>query len=249
MKNTYFRISMRLGVTALALTVLYSSISQAEEFNLGDCLQSVEAYDHAIVESHLPESATKKLEAILNNAVTACEAGNFSKGSQHIKQAEAEYETLINEGHKGLTDADFWQKADWMWGNKSYNKGVEFMYVKVNNDAETDRIGYRLNEDNPDGPFFQVIAVAKTPDSVLQHSNISIPYDTDEQISLCSMGNGTYNAPTVTHETWTAEELKKLGIPLSPHVIKIDDGMCDAIRLFWPADIKQEEVKFIPIRN
>jgi hypothetical protein len=239
----------RNGLCAIAAFCAYLPL-QSHAMDIGECMAGVEAMDHAIIESHMPESTTQPLEAKLNQAVEACEGGEMGEGSRYLEQATALYDTLIETGPHGLSDADFWGAADYMWGNNSYKRNVNFMHVKMNDDINTDMVGWKLNFDNPDGPFYQLIAVVKTLDGQLQKAHISIPFNRDTQISLCSMDNENIPEPSLTHaELNTGEGLEISGLDVADYMLTINDEMCDALHIFWPKAAIGEEVDFIIHRN
>lgn len=245
---------MRQFFTVFFSALLYTSLALSPAHaveTLGDCYMHVEAYDQALGEESYDSTDTvEALQTMLGDVVSACEAGDFIKATDALAQAHTLYEHIISASSKEPTDAEFWRLADYWWGHGSHKKGVEFMRAPMSPDDIADIIGWRLNLDSPEGVFFEVVVVVKTPDGSIQHGYISLPYDSGKQYALCHIGE-KYTAPTVSHKAWTQDELAELGVAAAPYSVVLEDGMCDKIYLFWPTEPQKdsEEVKLILFRN
>lgn len=232
---------------SIALPASFAHAGFALE-DIGECYAAVEAYDAEIEQSSIPAESLKPLENTLGQAITACEAGDLAQGGALLTKAGTLFDALWEEQPQGLTEGEFWQAADYAWGNKSYAKGVAFMNVKVNEDDSEDIIGWRLNLDSPEGVFFDVLAVVKNADGAIQTAFTSLPYGTNDMLSLCGI-EGDYQAPEITQTQWSVEETASMGVAVPPYSIRIDDGMCDALYLFWPSNTSTKEVDFVVHRN
>jgi len=239
-----------IGCIAVCSALYGLAPATAMALDLETCIMNVETMDHAIIESHLPESVTLTLEAALDSAVNACESGAFDKGALYLEQANAQYDELIASGPHGLTDADFWAAADYMWGHNAHKKNINIMHVKLNDDMDTDMVGWTLYLDSPEGITFDVIGVVKTLDGQLQKAHISIPFNRDEQISLCRMDNDNIAAPRIAHTELDLDEGRKIsGLNVADYMLTINDNICDALHVFWPKGAKGEDVTFVIHRN
>ncbi len=242
----------RLLIGCIAVCAVFYDLvpAQAKALDLETCMMHVEAMDHAIIESHLPESVTLTLEETLNNAVKACESGAFDQGAQYLEQANVQYDDLIATGPHGLTDADFWASADYMWGHNAHKKNINIMHVKLNDDMDTDMVGWKLYLDSPEGITFDLIGVVKTPQGEVQRAHKSIPYNTEDQISLCSMDDTDISPPQITHTALKSGEGREITRQdVADYMLSINDDMCDVLHVFWPNEVEGEEVQFTIHRN
>ncbi|WP_424930831.1 hypothetical protein [Amaricoccus macauensis] len=243
-------MTLRLTSAAFPALLLVALPAHALE-DLGECLAAVEAYHHALVEEDIPETWSADLEHTLGRAVSACEDGDLARGAGHLEVAKAQYEALFegeDAGLGGVTDADFWVLADTMWGNRSYGKGVDYMQFDMTGDGDGDYIGYFENQDNPDGPSFQMLVVSKPAgEETVKYGFVSLPYNDGSQFSLCNLEEAP--EPTaLRHRQFSPEEVAALEIPVSRQGAEIDDGMCDTIRVLWPVGMAGELVEGMGMR-
>lgn len=202
----------------------------------GECYAVVEAYDQALAEGGVAESRAVALNAALGAALSACEAGDLAGAEARFTEAEALYAALdaVPGGAAGVSDGDFWRLADYIWGNRSYRKGVDVQHFDITGDGAPDYIGSLENLDNPDGPFFQVLVVSRPAGGgELQYGFVSLPYNRETQVSLCRLEEGTA-ATALYPRQLGPEELAAFSIPVSATAAEIDDSMCDTLRLLWP---------------
>lgn len=239
----------RAALAALPPLILLAPCARAVE-DIGECYAIVESYHHAVVEQAIPESRSAALEQRLGEIVTACESGDLRLAAAHLEVAKVQYETLFEaEGPTGgVTDADFWGLADYMWGNRSHLKGVEVLKFDMTGDGDSDYVGYYENHDNPDGPFFELLVASRPAGSGdLEYAHIRLPYDDGGQFSLCSAeGNDVPTA--LRHQSFGAEEVAAASYPVSSEGAVIDDRMCDTIRVFWPTEMAGEPVEGLGVR-
>ena len=112
-----------LPAAILPLLLLSAPASALED--VGECYAVVEAYDQVLSEGGIAEGRAVALDAALGAALSACEAGDLAGAEARFAEAQALYAALDAPpgGTAGVSDADFWQLADYMWGNRSYRKG------------------------------------------------------------------------------------------------------------------------------
>ena len=223
-----------LPAAILPLLLLSAPASALED--VGECYAVVEAYDQVLSEGGIAEGRAVALDAALGAALSACEAGDLAGAEARFAEAQALYAALDAPpgGTAGVSDADFWQLADYMWGNRSYRKGVDVLQFHMTGDGDPDFIGSLEDRDNPDGPFFQVLVVSRPAGGGdLQYGFVSLPYNRETQVSLCRFEDGA-TATALRHRQLGPEELAAFSIPVSANAAEIDDSMCDTLRLLWP---------------
>ncbi len=241
---------MHKPLTALALLASLGITSNAHAFALDDCYANVEALNAAMEqETELPERAVNEIDTQINAAITACEKGKMSEGEQAITDANRLYEAAVAELYGDVTPAEFWAKADYTWGNRSHLKNVEYTMGTISCDDKLDYVAWRMDLDNPDNPGLDVLAVTKNDLGDIKTAYTTFPLD-GSQYGICHMEGST---PTVevTLDEQVADlfEPGELGVDVCPQVIRVDDGMCDSIRLMWPQDDQGDEVEFLLFRN
>ncbi|MCI5048929.1 MAG: hypothetical protein MRY32_01150 [Rickettsiales bacterium] len=229
------------------LCLIAANVAAQDALNLGDCYISVEDMHQAMEEEpRLTKQHRELIEAILTRAVSACEAEQWEEGGQALSDATAEYHAALAEVNGDVTPVEFWQKADYMWGHRSYRK-IDFRQIQLSCDDKTDYVAWRMDWDNPDHPGFNLLAVTKNDAGELKTAYINLPVG-EGQLSVCTKPD--LPDPTIHFdEKVTPDFQEELGIEVCPHIIRIDDGRCDNIRIMWPKDAAGEDVKFIIHRN
>jgi hypothetical protein len=205
----------------------------ALQMDVGDCYQQAEAYDHAMMEEHLPPSATGSLEALLNEAVGYCETGDMAEAEAAYLRIQEEYERLQETGPHGVSRGDLDQAMRYWWGTLFSPMVTDIRWMPVTGDQDPDYVAAFLNRDNPDGATYDILIVSRRADTrQLQQAFVSLRVGGDGQYSLCGD-----DVDMTWQETDEAQRQELLGDAslASPYMLEITDGMCDAIRLFWPA--------------
>lgn len=231
------------------LAVLYSVSAHAEaDIEMDDCMGSVEAmYMTVEADLEIPAKERQQVDLLLNEAAAACKAGNQDAAFAELDKADEIYYAAIAPLRGDVTPLEFWQKSDYMWGNRSYQKGVEFTQGQISCDYKWDYVAWRLDLDNPDNPGFNVLAVTKNDAGELKTAHVVLPLD-DGQYAVCT-AEGAPDPKVYLDEQVDAAFQKELGVEVCPQILRVDDGMCDNIRLMWPKDDAGDEVEFVIHRN
>jgi len=130
------------------------------------------------------------------------------------------------------SESDLWSEVRFQWGKYATSDNVSFIKHDVTCDGHTDYVAYRLNQDNPDGLFFDVLVVTLDSGEVASYGR-SLAFD-DSQSGLCKPIENP--VVTVEIEHWDEGQLDaELGSweGICTEAIRVDDGMCDSIRYFW----------------
>ena len=241
------RLSL-LTASILSISTFFTPSAHAQDIAMGDCLGSVEDLYMAMeADLDIRKDQRELVETALNRAVKDCEAGNEDEGFQAIRDANDLYEAAISEVRGDVTPSEFWQKADYYWGNRSYRKGIQFTQSLISCDEKMDYVAWYLNLDNPDNPGFEVLAVTKNDLGDIKTAHVTLPLD-DSQYAVCT-AEGAPDPEIYLDEQADEAFAKELGTEVCPQIIRVDDGMCDNIRLMWPQDDSGEEVPFVLHRN
>lgn len=232
-------------VTLLVLQSTAPAVAQG--FDVSACFAGVEDLNQAMEESQIAEADRNSIDQALNRVVLACEADKLKEGEQALTDANQLYEGAMATLHGDVTLTEFWQRADYMWGHRSHLKGVDYRQGAISCDDKRDYVAWRLDLDNPDHPGFNVMAVTKNAAGEIKVAFVNLPLD-GSQYGLCTADGAP--PPTVyLDERVDATLQKEIETPVCPQVIRVDDGLCDNIRLMWPKEDAGTEVPFIMHRN
>lgn len=151
---------------------------------------------------------------------------------------------------KPVSDIDVAQAVRFEWGQYAAGAGdYTALEADINCDGALDRIVYRTDRDNPDGPFFNVMGLAYWKGELLTDS-LSLGFNTDDELSVCSMEGAPGPEVVAGDLSFEKEELLNMtGFNgLCGREIRIDDGMCDSTWLFWSNETVTEG-HFVTFRN
>tara|TARA_R110002124_G_scaffold233406_1_gene398706 strand:+ start:72357 stop:72962 length:606 start_codon:yes stop_codon:yes gene_type:complete len=165
-------------------------------------------------------------------------AGFFDKIEKSIEGAIQEE---VQKGADGLlepladsdvTEGELWDEIRFEWGQNIVPDNVSFIEHDVTCDGNKDFVAGHLNQDNPDGPFYDILIVTKDGKNVISEIK-SLAFDGTQE-GLCE----PYDKPDVSIEIehWDESRLDaELGSweGVCTEALRVDDGMCDAIRYFW----------------
>lgn len=143
-----------------------------------------------------------------------------------------EEQPLAPPANADVTEGQLWNEIRVEWGQSVSPEDVFFINHDVTCDGNKDFVAGRLNQDNPDGPFYNILIVTKDGGE-LKSQNKSLAFDGTQE-GLCE----PYEKPDVSLEIvhWDESRLDaELGgwEGVCTEAIRVDDGMCDAIRYFW----------------
>ena len=144
-----------------------------------------------------------------------------------------------DEDSLDATEADLWSQVGFQWGKYAGPKNVKTLKADVTCDGHADYVASRVNQDNPDGPFFNVLIVTRDGGEVFSE-HVSLPFD-GSQAGLCGDANADVE---VEVEHWDEGQLDAMlggweGV--CTEAIRVDDGMCDAPRYFWLIGERDED--------
>ena len=149
-----------------------------------------------------------------------------------------------------LEDTDFWKEVRVYWGQYATPENVTFLKADVTCDGKEDYIGSRINLDNPDGPFFDVMLVSKNGNEIYSEGQ-SIPYTgSSEQFGICGEP-GASDDPEVFAEKWEQQDIDEIiQMDVCHTPIGVSDGMCDIVYFFWHQSSEQnQESRLVFFRN
>ena len=160
---------------------------------------------------------------------------NIGKSIEAAVQKEVEKgtdEVLILPVSADVTEAQLWSEIRHEWGQNVSPEDVFFIEHDVTCDGNKDFVAGRLNQDNPDGPFYNILILTKDGGK-LRSEHKSLAFDGTQE-GLCE----PFEKPDVSIEIehWDESRLDaELGgwEGMCTEAIRVDDGMCDAIRYFW----------------
>lgn len=144
---------------------------------------------------------------------------------------------------KALEEGDFWGVARFQLGPKATKQNTALLHKDVTCDGVADFVGGRVNLDNPDRPFYDIL-VLTDDGGAMRTEAISIPFTGSiEQFGLC--GDPTKEtAPELSVDEWPEKDVTaEVGEGLCNKPIEVVDGKCDTPRFFW----RKEELKVIPL--
>lgn len=147
------------------------------------------------------------------------------------------------------TESDLWQEVRVQWGQNIRSEDVALVKHDVTCDGHKDYVVSRLNQNNPDGPFYNVLVVTKDGGKRTSEG-FSLAFDGSQE-GLCE----PIASPDVSVEIehWDEGKLDaEMGgwEGICTEAIRVDDGMCDAIRYFWlTGESDPEYSRFMTHRN
>lgn len=138
----------------------------------------------------------------------------------------------------------FMQQVQNFWGASVTEDDLHIIKGALNSDDADDAVGWRVRGNAPDTLRLEMIAVVNSADHGVQTANISIPMGGD---GLCAQRDSDI---TVNLEPWSDTDKVEHGLrQVGPNAVHIDDGKCDAIRLFWPENTPHATVDMRMLRN
>ncbi len=150
---------------------------------------------------------------------------------------------------QSVSDAEMAKAVRVEWGQYASRSGdYTALKADINCDGAPDRIVYRMDLDNPDGPFFKIMGLAYHKGELLSDT-LSFGVNNDTQMSVCTM-DGAPGPKVVAGDRFETDEvLNMTGYGgLCGRAVRIDDGMCDSTWLFW-SDDPITEGHFVTFRN
>ncbi|MGH1456514.1 MAG: hypothetical protein ACRBDI_07015 [Alphaproteobacteria bacterium] len=173
------------------------------------------------------DNAAKDLEQAID--------GDVAEEEQEQEQAVAPAETLKS---LDVVEGDLWHEARFQWGQIYDPKTVKYIKADVTCDGHMDYVAHRLNEDNPDGPFYNIMVVTREGGN-LTSEGVSLSFDSTRQDALCGSAH-----VAVSVEHWDEGQIDAAmggweGI--CTEAIRVDDNMCDAPRYFWRTNLSPED--------
>ncbi|MBL8669383.1 MAG: hypothetical protein JNK11_01915 [Alphaproteobacteria bacterium] len=137
------------------------------------------------------------------------------------------------------TRADLDRELRYQWGRSLDPRSVKAMSGDVTCDGAVDQVSGHVDSEAPDGPFYRVTVVSNDG-SGARSDVVSFEFGAGRE-QLCGDGKAA-PLPSVALESRKPEEAEELvGQPACGLAIRIEDGRCDAIRLFWLLDGTPEE--------
>ncbi|MBO6559897.1 MAG: hypothetical protein JJ959_05145 [Nisaea sp.] len=145
-----------------------------------------------------------------------------------------------------ITDAELTGEMRFHGGQHASAYQWQVLTGDVTCDGDADKVGSYVSLDNPDGPRFFLVVVAREEGQLVSESVVT-PFDSADQAGLCGTGNPP---PKISLEQFTDEEAREmLGIEgACPLAIIVEDGMCDLHHYFWVPEW-EEDRKLIFFRN
>lgn len=142
------------------------------------------------------------------------------------------------EASLDATEADLWSQVRFQWGQNANHTNVKSFKADVTCDGHVDYVASRLNQDNPDGPFFNILIVTHDGGEITSEG-VSLAFD-GSQAGLCGDARADID---VEAEHWDEGQLDAMlggweGI--CTEAVRVDDGMCDAPRYFWLTGEREE---------
>jgi hypothetical protein len=150
---------------------------------------------------------------------------------------------------QAVSDMDVERAVRFEWGQHASGSG-DFRTVKadINCDGAADRVVYRMDHDNPDGPFFTVMGLAYAKGELLSDS-LSFGVNSDTELSVCAMDGAPGPEVSADQRFESDEVVTMTGYNgLCGRAVRVDDGMCDSTWLFW-SDEMITEGHFVTFRN
>tara|TARA_B100001123_G_scaffold430904_1_gene551590 strand:- start:413 stop:1138 length:726 start_codon:yes stop_codon:yes gene_type:complete len=233
----------------LALAMTSPAAIEPEELPDNDCYQQVEAFHQAYEEDYMPPSVTGPVDAKLDAMILACEAGDMAAVQHLAHEATLAYDALVKTGPHGVTQGDLYQAMRYWWGTLFTPLVEDIRWLPITNDDDPDFVALYLQQDNPDGLFYEVLAVAKDAKTgQVQQAFISLPVGTSDQIGLCGDGQ---NIDVSWHTVMASEARSFLkGVAEENwHALIIDDGKCDKVWLLWPIGAEGNQVDWRAVRR
>lgn len=177
-----------------------------------------------------------------------CDAPVGSSGAWNGQVIAFDDGGLDDLAPEAVSDADMHGMIRYQWGQIGAQSRYDELVADINCDGAPDRIVSRVNLDNPDGPFFEVLAMAYHKGELISDM-LTFTMSGDNDLSVCS--GPEQPAPMV--ELWepleSGEVLDMTGYEgLCATPLRVDDGMCDAHWLFW-SDEPITEGHFVTYRN
>lgn len=128
-----------------------------------------------------------------------------------------------------------YQELRVQWGQYVHKNPHQVLEADITCDGIKDQIIGWLDLDNPDGIQYRIMTVYEVlPDP--QSTTVSFAVGGNSQMGLCT-ANGA-SPPEISLETYSqleADNATGMGKSCTT-AIRVDDGMCDAPRLFWIKD-------------
>ncbi len=184
------------------------------------------------------------LGSALDNAVK--DVGQAIEGGESEKKHKEKDRKMVpvekntpSTAHKfKVTEEEFWGEMRFQWGQYLNPEDVYFLEADVTCDGHNDYIASRMNRDNPDGPFYNIMVVTREGGNLASEA-VSLSFDSTQQEALCGSEN-----IEVSVEHWDEGQIDAAmggweGI--CTEAIKVDDGMCDAPRYFWRTNLSAED--------
>ena len=84
-------------------------------------------------------------------------------------------------------DTAFWSEVRVQWGQYANPENVRLIRGDMNCDGVEDQVGARVNLDNPDGPFFDILVFTQI-DGNPYSETVSLPYSgSSEHFGICGI--------------------------------------------------------------
>ena len=126
------------------------------------------------------------------------------------------------------------------WGSTITEDDVTIGHALLNDDATPDAYAWRVLGNGEDAHLALLVVVDSSAYGV-QAANITIPVT---EGALCS------SDIAIEAESFDTAAIEATGMRnIGSTALRIDDGMCDAIRLFWPLGTPHATVDMRMLRN
>lgn len=144
-------------------------------------------------------------------------------------------------------DTIFWAEARVEWGSYATPANATLLYEDVTCDGIHDYIGGYLNLDIPDGVAYMLLVVSGDTSAPAQASAY---FGYDDSAYGLTKGGDDVTPPALTIEPWeVADVTANLKEEACHKAIRIDDGMSDAVRVFWRMTVPEGQERLSLFRN
>ena len=184
-------------------------------------------------------------------ALGACrlDNGDMMADVEDIMTAEEENEKDENAAvaapltaRTSIDKGAMWAGVRYWWGRNMNPKTVTSLAGDITCDGKDDLILWRINKDNPEGPFLNVMALPHGMTATdLTFASARLPFDGAQS----QFGLAGYEPPAELKVRTGAWDTLTHGrnMPAAPcqRAIVISEGMTDKIRAFWPSGLARGE--------
>ncbi|MGM0560715.1 MAG: hypothetical protein ACQETX_06585 [Pseudomonadota bacterium] len=164
-------------------------------------------------------------------------AWNAQKLSGQLFRAAEEGQPTIEEGTADVTEPDLYGVLRQEWGQYAHLSEHQIIAADFTCNGAVERaIGWH-DLDNPEGPFYRVMLVVRDPGGEPEGHTVTLVPDSEGQDGLQSLQGELdvmLTAEEVPDDALTEMLPGRSGV--CPRAIRIEDGLTDAIRLFWNPD-------------